>query len=117
MKNLSAFVKDEFIKNQLFDNSVYVSTIEEAEHLVAEVNYGKYVNIVFKNSNIKEYFINNLYTKRPNANIINCNCTLDRFYEHNLGNLNGIIVFDNVKKCKHAEIIEEIQKHKSILIY
>lgn len=113
MKDLSEFVKDEFIKNHLFDESVYISTTDEADDLVSDVSYGRYVNIVFKNSSIKEYFIDKLNTHRPDANIINCNCTIDKFYENNF---DGLLVFNNIKKCKHLQIIEDLQNYKGILI-
>ena len=63
MKDLSTFVKDAFLKNHLFDEGVYISTIEEADKMISEVSYGRYVNIVFEHSGIKDYFINNLYQK------------------------------------------------------
>lgn len=113
MKDLSTFVKDEFLKKHLFNESVYISTIDEADKIISEVSYGKYVNIVFKHSGIKDYFINNLHTQRPDINVINCNCSLDVFCANNF---DGLLVFNNVNKCKHCEILEDIQKYKGILI-
>ena len=113
MKDLSTFVRDEFLKNRLFDEGVYISTIDEADKIISEVSYGRYVNIVFEHSGLKDYFINNLHTHRPDINVINCNCTVNKFYENNF---DGLLIFNNVKKCKHAEIVEEIKKHKGIMI-
>ena len=114
MKDLSTFVKDEFKKNRLFEDSVYIDTIDKADNLVAEVGYGRYVNIVFRSSSIKDYFIDKLSTMRPDINVINCNCSIDRFYENDLNT--GLLVFNNIKCCKHNELIEEIKKYKGILI-
>lgn len=113
MKDLSTFVRDEFLKNHLFDEGVYISTIDEADKIISEVSYGRYVNVVFEHSGLKDYFINNLYTQRPDINVINCNCTVNKFYENDF---DGLLIFNNVKKCKHTEIVEEIKKHKGILI-
>ena len=113
MKDLSTFVRDEFLKNHLFDEGVYISTIDEADKIISEVSYGRYVNIVFEHSGLKDYFINNLHTQRPDINVINCNCTVNKFYENDF---DGLLIFNNVKKCKHNEIVEEIKKHKGILI-
>lgn len=116
MKDLSSFVKDEFIKKALFEEGLYVNTLAETEQLVSEVSYGKFVNIVFKNTGMKDLFIDKLLTARPDTNIINCNCSLDKFNELNINNLSGLLVFNNVKKCKHPEIIEAIKTNKGILI-
>ena len=59
MKDLSIFVKDEFIKKALFEEGLCVNTMAETEKLVSEVSYGKYVNVVFKNSGMKDVFIDN----------------------------------------------------------
>lgn len=116
MKDLSIFVKDEFVKKALFEEGLYVNTMTETEKLVSEVSYGKYVNVVFKNSGMKDVFIDKLLTARPDANIINCNCSLDKFNELNINNLSGLLVFNNIKKCKHSEIIEAIKNYKGIMI-
>lgn len=116
MKDLLDFVKNEFNKKALFEEGLLVDTIAETEKLVSEVSYGKYVNIVFKNSSMKDIFIDKLLTARPDANIINCNCSLDKFSELNINNLSGLLVFNNIKKCKHSEIIETIKNYKGIMI-
>lgn len=114
MKDLSTFVKDEFVKNHLFDEGVYISTIDDADKIISEISYGKYVNIVFEHSGLKDYFINALHTARPDINVINCNCSIDKFYENDFSC--GLLIFNNVKRCKHPEIIEELKKYKGILI-
>lgn len=116
MKSLSTYANDTFIKYtlyELFESHEYVDDIDKINRLINEVNYGKTPKIVFKNSYLKEYFISNLYTVRPDINVVNCNCSIDRFYENNFG---GLLIFNNVKHCKHSEIIEEIQKHKCLLL-
>lgn len=116
MKNLSIFIKDEFIKeniDKLFENSICIETVEEANRAVSNINYGSCANIVFTNSYIKDIFLNELKTYRSDVNIINCNSTVSGFFENNFG---GFLVFNNLTHCKHAEIIEEIKKHKGILL-
>ena len=116
MKNLSVFIKDEFIKKNVdtfFENSICIETIEQANQAVLDVTYGNYANIVFTNSVVKDRFIERLSTYQQDINVINCNCTVDSFFENSF---DGFLVFNNLKRCKHAEIIEEIKKHKAILI-
>lgn len=113
MKELSKFVKDEFIKNSLFEQGVYVDTIDKVNNLVYEISCGRYVNLIFQNSSLKDYFFDRLYCVRPEMNVINCNCSLDRFNENTF---DGLLLFDNVKKCRYTEIIEQIKTHKGILI-
>ena len=110
------FNKDGFVKNDIdifFENSICIDTIEQAIALTASVSYGNYANIVFSNSLLKERFIERLQIYRDDLNVINCNCTVDRFFENNFC---GFLVFNNLKHCKHKEIIEEISKHNAVLI-
>lgn len=116
MKSLSTYANDTFIKYtlyELFESHEYVDDIDKVNNLINEVNYGKTTKLIFKNTYLKEYFIDNLYTVRPDINVVNCNCSIDRFYENNF---DGLLIFNNVKHCKHPEIIKEIQKHKCLLL-
>lgn len=116
MKNLSVYIKDEFVKqdiDKLFANCISIDTIEEAEKAITSVSYGKYANIVFKNSCVKNHFIDELSTACPNINVINCNCSVERFFDNDFC---GFLVFNNLKRCQYTEIIEEIKKHKGILL-
>lgn len=116
MKHLSVFIKDEFVKENVdsfFTNSICIDTIEQITGVVLNVSYGNYANIVFANSQLKERFLDKLSSIRPDINIINCNCTVNRFFENKF---NGFLVFNNLKRCQHAEIIEEIKKHNGILL-
>ena len=116
MKNLSVFIKDEFVKqdiDKLFENCICIDTIENAIDTAINVFYGNYANIVFESSLIKDRFLEKLYTINPNINIINCNCTVNRFFENDF---NGFLVFNNLKKCQHKEIIEEVKKYNAVLL-
>lgn len=116
MKNLSIFIKDELVKkdvDKLFENCTYVSDIESVHDTVNLVNYGDCSSVAFVSTSIKECFFDALSTTRPEMHIINCNCSVDKFFENDF---TGFIVFNNLKHCKHREIIEEIKKHKSVKI-
>jgi hypothetical protein len=116
MKNLSAFIKDEFVKKDIdkfFENSICIDTIEQANKMALNVSYGAYANFVFENTICKNNFLDKLHTVRTDINVINCNCTVNSFFENSF---NGFLVFNNLKHCQHKEIIEEIKKHKSILL-
>jgi hypothetical protein len=116
MNNLSTFINDKFIENNInsfFENSTYIDSIELAEKAVKDVCCGYVTALVFENSVFKNRFMSNLATMKPNINIINCNCSADSFSENTF---NGFLVFNNLKFCHHKEIIEEIKKHKGVLI-
>lgn len=116
MKNLSVFIHNEFIKNdidKLFENNICIDTIDEAIDTAVWALYGNYANIIFANSTVKDRFIEKLSTCKPDINVINCNCSVERFFENNF---NGFLVFNNLKKCHNKEIIEEVKKYKAILL-
>ena len=119
MKNLSVYVRDEFVKNdidKLFDNCIVINTIDEAENAISAVsycNFRKHTSMIFKHSVIKNHFLDELSTACPNINVINCNCSTEKFFENNFS---GFLVFNNLKRCQHAEIIEEIKKHKGVIL-
>lgn len=116
MKSLSTFIKDESVKanvDKFFEKHICIDTIELADQMALKMSCGNYANFVFINSYIKNYFIDRLQTHRQDLNVINCNCTLDSFFENNF---RGFLVFNNLKRCQHKEIIEVIKKHNAILI-
>lgn len=116
MTELSVFIRDEFVKNsvdKLFENYICIDTIEKADKMLSCISMGKYANIVFKNSIIKNYFIDTVSIIRPDAKIINCNCSVDKFFENDF---NGLLIYNNLKHCKFSEIIEYISNHKGILL-
>lgn len=116
MKNLSIFIHDKFVQkdvDKLFENSICIDTIEEAADAAVRTLYGNYANIVFTNSTFKARFLDKLMTVKPDVRIINCNCTVDHFFENDF---TGFLVFNNLKKCQHQEIIEEIKKHKKSVL-
>jgi hypothetical protein len=113
MKELSRFVKEEFLKNDLLDDKVTVNTLDEADDMVVRVSIGECVTIAFSSSSLKDYFFDSLYGVRPDLNVVNCNCTVDRFNENSF---DGLLVFNNVKKCGHLQIIEMVKKHKGVII-
>ena len=113
MRKLSDFVKDEFIKKQLFEEGLYINNFDEVNAVVNNINNGEYKNIIFENTYLKERFLSRLKMLRPDYNLINCNSSINRFFENDF---NGLIVFDNIKKCKDKKILEEIKKYKAVLI-
>lgn len=113
MKELSRFVKEEFLKNDLFEDRVSVDTLEAADDVVYRVSAGERMSIMFRSSSLKDYFFDSLYSVRPDLNIVNCNCTVDRFNENTF---DGLLVFNNVKRCGHLQIIEMVKKHKGVII-
>lgn len=115
MKELSEFVKTEFVKKQLFEEYKYVDTIEGVDEVISSLNCGIYTSIKFKTTGLKDYFIDQITTCRPESNIINCNCSIDSYFENNFS---GLIIFNNIGKCKYQDILEDIniKKYKAIKI-
>lgn len=113
MENLSNFVKTEFAKKQIFGNYIVIDTIEGVDEAINTLNCGIYSNIKFKTTFLKNYFLDRITTVRPESNIINCNCTIDSYYENSF---DGFIIFNNVGKCHHEEIINDMKKYKAVNI-
>jgi hypothetical protein len=118
MKNISVFIKDDLVKrniNKLFESNICIDTIEKSIDTAINISYGNSncTNIVFSTSAIKDRFLTKLKSIQPDLNVINCNCTIDSFFENDF---NGFLVFNNLKRCQYMEIIEEIKKHKAILL-
>jgi hypothetical protein len=113
MRELSEFVKNEFAKKQLFEEYQFIESIEGVDEIISSLNCGIYTSIKFKNSGLKDYFIDKITTCRPETNIINCNCSIDRFFENSF---DGLIIFNNIGKCRYQEILNEMTNYKSIKI-
>lgn len=113
MRELSRFVKDRFTVNEMFNDCVHVNTIEDVDYIVDVISCGVYKNIKFKNSSLKNYFFDSLYGVRPDMKVINCNSTIDRFNENEF---NGLLIFDNIGKCGHSEILNELKNYKGVMI-
>ena len=113
MRELSDFVKNEFAKKQIFENYIFIESIEGVDNVINTLNCGIYANLKFKTTNLKNYFIDRITTIRPESNFINCNCSVERYFENQF---NGFIIFNNIGKCKHQEILEDIENYKAINI-
>lgn len=115
MRDLTLYVKEELHKKHLLENEkyIYIDNIDMADSVVALICCGNLTNIIFSTSSLKKYFIDKLVLTREDANIINCNCSIDIFYENIF---DGLLVFNNILKCKHQEIIDEIKNYKGIFI-
>lgn len=113
MRELSEFVKNEFAKKQLFEEYEFIDSIEGVDEIIGSLNCGIYANIKFKNSGLKDYFIDQITTCRPESIIINCNCSIESYFENNFS---GLIIFNNVGRCKYQEILEDLNNYKAIRI-
>lgn len=112
MKDLSNFIRNEFAKKQLFENYIFIDSNEGIDNVINSLNLGIYSNIIFKNSVLKNHFIDQISIARPGANIINCNCSVESYFDNQFDNL---IIFNNVGRCKHQEIIEDINNYKEVI--
>lgn len=92
-----------------------VNSIEEAEIIANKVSRGEIFNILFESSVIKERFFSIIDTNRPDITIINCNSNKERF-EEAVWNAPGLIIFNNINKCKDSDILNIIENNKGILV-
>lgn len=111
MIKLSTFIQSLAIRHELERNCVYISTIAEADAFAFLVSRGTLKNVIFETTSLKSYAFNKIQTLCE-ANIINCNSTLDRFCESLEDGLN---IFDNIDKCKNEDILSIVLNNKGIL--
>lgn len=95
---------------------INIHTIEESEYYGKKVTMGGNYRLSFDNSSLKNHFLTvlKLYHNDKDFNIINCDSSLNRFLE-DLDKSNGLIVFDNVSKCKDLEQFNYVIKNKIII--
>ena len=111
MKNLSEFVRNGFVAKKTTETYEYIDTIEGVDSIIEVLNCGNILSLKFKNTNLKNYFLDKISTIHPYCNVINCNCSIDKYYENNFS---GYIIFNNIGRCRQIEILEDINKYKSI---
>lgn len=117
MKNLSTFIKDKIQSLHLLekDDVIVINNIDEAECAASSVCCGNLINekLVFNTTTLKNIFLENVMIHCSNAKIINCNCSIDRFYNNDF---DGLLIFNNLLQCKHQDILNEIKNYKGIFI-
>ena len=112
--NLYAYIKQDFIRNTFNESCIIISNINESEKIAIEVSMGASYNIIFETSSLKNRFFSVLREQRGDICIINCDSMNDRFVE-DLNNSYGLVVFDNVNKCKNLSQFNYIKTNKVII--
>lgn len=115
MINLSDFIKCDFLKESLKKNGVLIKDVSDVKAYVFDLTEGLQKNVIFENSQLKDYLFECLKENDVKFDIINCNATEERFFE-NFGN-NNLRIYNNVGKCKSLEILKVIQNNSGIIIY
>lgn len=114
MMNLYTYIKQDFIRNTFNESCVIISNINESEKIAIEVSMGASYNIIFETSSLKQRFFSVLREQLGDICIINCDSMNDRFI-NDLNNSYGLVVFDNVNKCKDLELFNYIKTNKVII--
>ena len=72
--------------------------------------------IIFAKSYLKTIFFEMVrYYSDNDVSVINCNSNAEIFMK-DLSEHNSIIIYNNINKCRDAEIIELIKKYPGILV-
>lgn len=116
MMDLNIYIKNEFIKNKLKEIPyIYINNIEEAERIAYDISMGKYINIIFESSYLKNIFFSIIKLNRPDVSIINCNSNI-KIFEDNILNNNGFIIYNNINRNIDNNVIEIIKENKGIFV-
>lgn len=112
--NLSSYIKLDCVKNKFTESCEIVTNIEEAESIARKISLGKTCNIIFETSSLKNRFFSTLKTQRQDICIINCDSGDERFI-NDINEAQGLIIFDNVNKCKDLNRFNYIKKNKILI--
>lgn len=111
--DLDSFIKVDFLHKELSKSCVVVSNFQEADEYAWGVIQGKYNNVIFEKSSLKNYCFNKIQSYMD-VNIINCHSCLERFCESLKET--QLTIFDNVNKCTNIDILSIITNRKGILV-
>ena len=89
-----------------------INTFEDVDLFIFNINENIDIKLKLKNKNLKYYLFSKV---QEYCNIINCNSSIERFYE-DLQN-KGIIIFDNINLCRDEQIIKIVENTKGIVIW
>ena len=85
-----------------------VSTLDEAELVAKSIAMGRYCNLIFEASYIKNHFFETLQIYNRDVSIINCDSKLERF-ENDILEAEDLIVFDNINHCKDFDLVKQVK--------
>lgn len=115
MIDLNTFIKCDFLRESLKSNGVIIKDISDVKVYVLNLTEGLQKNVIFENSQLKDYLFEHLRDQGIQYEIVNCNATEERFYES--FNTNYLRIYNNVGKCKSQEILKVIQNNSGIIMY
>lgn len=97
------------------DNIKLINDYNEVDFLLFDIEYNNYLNLQFKNNNLKNYFLSKLNELNINTNLINCNSSIERFYDDY--QQEGLKVFFNIDLCKDFDILKIVKNTPGINIW
>ena len=92
-----------------------IDSLDSAEQIAHSIAQNDLINIVFESSVIKNRFFSELKRMRPDATIICCTSTLQRF-KRNVEESSDLIIYNNINKCENSDILDIIKENKGVFV-
>lgn len=113
MVDLYTYIKQD-LKKIFNESCIIISDIDQAEQIAKHVAFGDTYNIIFEASYLKNRFFTILKGYRNDVCIINCDSNINRF-KKDVDESYGLIVCDNVSKCKDLDQLNYIKSNKILI--
>ena len=115
--DLNKYIRDDYIRSLFMESFRYIDD-ESKVHAVLKglVTNVSQQRIIFAKSYLKTIFFEMVrYYSDNDVSVINCNSNAEIFMK-DLSTRNSIIIYNNINKCRDAEILELIKKYPGILV-
>jgi hypothetical protein len=114
MININNYIKNENTLNIINPYKI-IDDFNEVDIMVCNILDDKKIpNLIFSNLELKNYFYSKLEDYNIKYNYINCNSSIERFF-NDIQN-DGLILFNNINNCKDPDIIKIIKNTDGIII-
>lgn len=115
MINIDKYIKNTTIKEVFKENYKLIETFEDIDCFIYNIQMNKKLyNLLFSNHSLKNYMYSKLDEYCIEYNYINCNSSIERFF-NDIQN-DGIKIFDNINNCQNEDIIKIIKNTAGVII-
>lgn len=105
--NLNSYIRLELIRESFEKECLFITSMDE----IKNIDIYKNTNIIFNNTSLKTNFYEHLNLHDLDYTVINCMTSIELFNDM-LNDSRGVVIFDNVCRCKNNDILEQIVKYK-----